>query len=98
MSQNVQTTKEVCELCGRTVASVTQHHLIPRTCHSNRWFKKRFSRVELSKTIKVCRDCHSAIHVLIDDQKKLGRQFNSLETLAAHPAIAKYLSWVRDRR
>ncbi len=31
-----------CELCQRTPRKgTTEHHLIPRTCHRNKWFKKR---------------------------------------------------------
>ena len=55
-----------CRLCGRVMRhGTTEHHLIPRTCHSNKWFKKRFTRDQMRETIPVCRDCHSSIHHLI---------------------------------
>lgn len=88
-----------CQLCGRVVKrGTTQHHLIPRTCHSNRWFKKRYTREQLSQTIDVCRDCHSAIHRLIPDEKELGRHHNSLDSLLAHPEVAKFAAWAHKQK
>jgi hypothetical protein len=88
-----------CQLCGRVVKrGTTEHHLIPRTCHSNRWFKKRYTREQLAQTIDVCADCHSAIHRLIPDEKQLGRHYNSLDSLSAHPEIAKFVTWVQKQK
>ncbi len=33
----------ICELCKREVDHTTRHHLIPRTLHRNKWFKKNYS-------------------------------------------------------
>lgn len=49
-------------------------------------------------TVDVCPDCHSAIHDLIPDERELGRTYNTLELLQAHPAIAKFLIWVRKQK
>jgi hypothetical protein len=88
-----------CELCGRlTKRGTTEHHLIPRTCHSNKWFKKRYSREELNQTLSVCRDCHRAIHDLIPDEKQLGRHFNSVDLLLENEEIAKFVAWIRKQR
>lgn len=88
-----------CELCGRlTKRGTTEHHLIPRTCHSNKWFKKRYSREQLNQTISVCRDCHRAIHDLIPDEKQLGRHFNTIELLLENEEIAKFAAWIRKQR
>ena len=88
-----------CELCGRlTKRGTTEHHLIPRTCHSNKWFKKRYSREQLYQTISVCRDCHRAIHDLIPDEKQLGRHFNTIELLLENEEIAKFVAWIRKQR
>jgi hypothetical protein len=88
-----------CKLCGRlTKRGTTEHHLIPRTCHSNKWFKKRYSREELNQTISVCRDCHGAIHELIPDEKQLGRHFNSVDLLLENEEIAKFVAWIRKQR
>jgi hypothetical protein len=88
-----------CELCQRiTKLGTTQHHLIPRTCHSNKWFRKTFSREEMSTTVDVCRDCHRAIHRLEPDEKQLGRNYNTIERLIAHPEISRYLTWIRKQK
>jgi len=88
-----------CALCGRvTKRGNTEHHLIPRTCRSNKWFKKRFDRERMNQTIAVCRDCHRAIHRLIPDEKELGRYYNTVELLLDHPEMGKFVAWVRKRK
>ena len=88
-----------CQLCGRiTKRGTTEHHLIPRTCHSNKWFKKNFTREQMHTTIDVCRDCHSAIHDLEIKEKDLGRHYNTIEKLLEHPEIGKFVAWVRKRK
>jgi hypothetical protein len=87
-----------CELCGRVKrGGTTEHHLIPRTCHSNKWFKKRFTRGEMRRTIDVCRSCHHAIHKLIPSEKELGRHFNKREKLLAHQQLANHVAWARKQ-
>lgn len=89
----------VCRLCERELREpTTEHHLIPRTCHSNRWFKKQFSRELMIQTVSLCKDCHRTIHEFIPDEKKLGRYYNTLELLKAHPKIATYLVWIRKQK
>ncbi len=88
-----------CELCGRvTKRGTTEHHLIPRSCHANKWFKKNFAREQMNQKINVCRDCHRAIHDLIPCEKDLGRHYNTLEKLHAHEEIAKYIAWKRKQK
>jgi hypothetical protein len=89
-------TARLCQLCGADEVS-SFHHLIPRTLHANRWFKARYTREELRRGIDVCRTCHSMIHELISE-KQLGRQFGTLEALAAHPKLSKYIAWKRRRQ
>jgi hypothetical protein len=84
----------LCELC-RNEASHNFHHFIPRTLHSNKWFKKRYSRAEMQQGIQVCKACHGAIHDLVPDEKELGRHYNTLEKLLAHPEISKFVEWKR---
>ena len=50
-----------CGLCGAE-EELTFHHFIPRTLHSNKWFKKRYTREEMQAGIDVCRECHDLIH------------------------------------
>lgn len=88
-----------CDMCGRrTRRGTTEHHLIPRTCHANKWFKKRYTRAQMQVTIAVCGDCHRAIHDLVPDEKDLGRYFNTLDALQTHPQIGKYLAWIKKRK
>ena len=92
-------TTTACQLCGRvTKRGTTEHHLIPRTCHSNKWFKKQFTREQMSATIDVCRDCHRAIHKLVPDEKDLGRSFNTIELLLSHEELAKFVAWVKKQK
>jgi hypothetical protein len=86
----------LCELCQRDQAH-NFHHLIPRTLHSNKWFKKRYSAEDKHRGIYLCKSCHRALHDLIPSEKELGRHYNTLPKLRAHPGIAKYLEWKRRR-
>ena len=86
----------LCQFCGCEEA-YNFHHFIPRTVHSNRWFKKNFTREEMRVGIHVCKQCHRTIHELIPDEKELGKHFNSLSKLAAHPKIDGYLQWKRRK-
>lgn len=88
-----------CLLCRRVMRSgTTEHHLIPRTCHRNKWFQKRFSREQMRQTIPTCRDCHNAIHRFVPSEKELGRSFNTVEALMSHPDIGRFVDWVQHRR
>ncbi len=92
MSNN--TAKEIiCELCERNVEETTRHHLIPRTLHSNKWFKKNFTKEQMIETVDLCRDCHKEIHRQIPE-KQMGRSYNSVEKLAAHDKIANFVAWL----
>jgi hypothetical protein len=88
--------KEICELCGCDAAS-SFHHLIPRTLHKNKWFKKRYTRKQLQSGIDVCGDCQRAIHDLIPDEKEMGRYYGTMEELLSHPQVARYVGWKRKR-
>lgn len=92
-------TPQPCRLCGRVLRrGTTEHHLIPRTCHSNRWFKRRFTREQMRETIPVCRDCHGSIHRLIPSEKELGRDYHTVEALLAHEQLSKFVAWVRKQK
>ncbi len=88
-----------CQLCQReTKRGTTKHHLIPRTCHKNKWFQKNFTRDQMRVTVELCRDCHTAVHKYVPKEKDLGRNYYTLEKLLAHPEIAKYVEWVKKQR
>ena len=82
----------LCDLCN-IEAATSFHHLIPRTTHGNKWFKKRFTRQEMQQGMNVCRGCHKSMHTLIPSEKELGKDFNTKEKLLAHGGIAKYVAW-----
>ena len=87
---------EVCELCG-TDKLITFHHLIPKTCHSNKWFKKNFEKSDMQERgIYTCRRCHSFIHKQFSE-KVLGRELNTLEKIKAHEIIINYLKWAKKQ-
>jgi len=87
----------VCELCGRLVSLVTKHHLIPRTRHKNKRNKREFDRVEVKTRVAwFCRPCHDHVHALFTE-KTLEREFNTLESLMAHPEIARFVTWIQRR-
>ena len=85
-----------CELCGRE-RPLTFHHLIPRTVHRNKWFKKRFTRAQMNSGLDLCSDCHGAIHRIVPREKELARSYNTKELLLEHPEIAKFVAWVSTR-
>lgn len=86
-----------CELCGRQVGALTRHHLIPRTRHANKRTRREFDRAEVKTRVAwLCRPCHSHTHALFTE-KELERRFNTLESLAAHPAVARFVAWIRTK-
>lgn len=89
---------EACELCGSTNDYLNFHHLIPRTLHSNKFFKKLYSKIYMATHgIWICKAfCHKQIHVFIDE-KEMGMNFNTLEKLLAHPEVKKFVEW-RSKR
>jgi len=85
-----------CEMCERE-RELTFHHLIPKTCHSSKWFKKNFTKEDMtSRGINVCRDCHIAIHKFIPE-KELGRIFNTQEKLMENDQVKNFVEWVSKR-
>ncbi len=86
-----------CQLCWRE-KPLTFHHLIPRSNHKNKWFRKQFELTEMrERGIYVCRPCHSKIHLLYDE-KVLGRYFNTLELLLANAEMQKFIGWVQKQK
>ncbi|MGB3184207.1 MAG: hypothetical protein WBB45_22625 [Cyclobacteriaceae bacterium] len=87
---------EVCALCKRTVSRTTRHHLIPVTLHKNKWFRKNFTREEMHTTEPLCRDCHRTVHKFIS-HKELGREYNTIDKLLAHPKLGNFVAWIAKR-
>lgn len=87
-----------CELCGSSHDYLNFHHLIPRTLHSNKWFKKQYKREYMSDHgIWICKfHCHKEIHKFISE-KDMGYSYNTKELLLSHPEVKKYIGW-RSKR
>jgi len=85
-----------CALCGRE-NELTFHHLIPRTLHKNKWFKKNFTREEMNHGVDLCKyECHREVHNLISE-KEMGRSYNTLEKLKRHPKVKKYIKFIKNK-
>jgi hypothetical protein len=86
-----------CELCNRINTILTFHHLIPVCLHTNKWFKKNFTREEMRLGIYICQaDCHKQIHLLITE-KEMGKRYNTKEKLLSHPEVKKYIKWIKKK-
>lgn len=86
-----------CEICGR-INECNEHHLIPKTNHTNKWFKKRHTKEELNKTILICKsDCHKNLHKLIPNEKDLGKFYNTIEKLLENEKFKNYVEWIKKK-
>jgi len=85
-----------CELCARTGVKLTRHHLIPLTRHANKRARKQSTREQRHEVAWLCRPCHSQVHALLTE-KQIEREFNTVELLAAHPDIARFVAWIREK-
>lgn len=86
-----------CLLCKREEIILTFHHLIPRTLHKKKWYKKVYSNEELNNGIDICEDCHEAIHDFITE-KDLGKNYNTTELLLSHPKVQNFITWVSRQK
>jgi len=93
---------ETCELCGRPVGHdlLTRHHLLPRS-QARRMRRRKMARRELKRrdpdrTVDLCRPCHGNVHASLSNSD-LGRGYDSLKALSAHPDVIKFTDWVRDK-
>ncbi len=84
-----------CAICGRE-ETLTRHHLIPRTRHSNKKNKRDFDRELVRQVVGICRPCHSQIHALLSE-KELEREYNTVAALREHPGVAKFASWIASK-
>jgi 5-methylcytosine-specific restriction endonuclease McrA len=91
-----------CGLCGRFVGRdrLTRHHLLPRS-QVRRMRRRKMARRELKRrdpdrTVDLCRPCHGNVHASLSNGD-LGRMYDSLEALSAHPDVRKFTDWVRDK-
>jgi hypothetical protein len=88
---------EKCELCGSD-DYLNFHHLIPRTLHSTKKFRKLFDKMFMrTHGIWICKDaCHRQIHRFISE-KEMGLIYNTKELLLTHEEVKKYIDWRKKR-
>ncbi len=85
-----------CALCGRE-DDLTVHHLIPKSRHNKPRMLKRYDRKFMrSHTALICAPCHKHLHKTLSEQE-MAENYHEVELLAAHPAIAKFVKWIRKR-
>jgi len=85
-----------CALCNRE-NELTFHHLIPVCLHTNKWFKKNFTKEEMDKGIMICKyECHREIHNLIPE-KEMGKYHNTISTLLEQQKVKKNINWIKKR-
>lgn len=89
---------QICELCLRTGVKTTKHHLYPKmvvTRHSLReqMRKDGRSREEISM---ICTPCHRQIHRIFKE-KELAFELNSIEKIASHPEVKKFVKWIKKQ-
>jgi hypothetical protein len=76
---------EPCALCGRALGRrVEWHHVRP---------KSEGGRA----TVPLHPICHRAIHVNLGNSD-LARRYPDMDSLRAHPGLARFLAWVAGKR
>mmetsp|Transcript_28653 Transcript_28653/g.44870 ORF Transcript_28653/g.44870 Transcript_28653/m.44870 type:complete len:157 (+) Transcript_28653:464-934(+) len=79
-----------CQLCRRCVR-LTKHHLIPKSTHRMMKKQRGLDSRYLSRTVDICRPCHSAVH-RAEDNTSLALKYSTIEALLKHEKIQK---WIR---
>lgn len=84
----------LCELC-KVNPMASEHHLIPKTCHKNKWFKKNYTREQMNETVDTCKGCHRAINKAFPDkeQKILGKKYYTKKLLRECPPVKSFIDW-----
>lgn len=78
----------ICPLCGRpipTEAKQSLHHLIPK-----------LKGGKGGPVVLLHQICHSEIHATLTEAE-LARSYHSIDSLKAHPRLAKFIAWVSKR-
>ena len=85
-----------CEFCKR-LKELSFHHYIPKTLHSNKFFKKQYDKLYMgTHGVDLCKDCHHTVHEFWTE-KELGKNYNSKEKIIEDPKFSKYLLWVEKQ-
>lgn len=72
-------------MCGRAIPASQRdaHHLVP---------KSKGGR----DTLFLHRLCHRQVHALFSETE-LARTYNTAEALLAHPEVARFVAWVKNK-
>ena len=84
-----------CQLCKRPDLALTRHHLIPRMTHKRA--RRSDPESNINEIAMICRPCHSHIHTLMTE-KEMHRTYNTIEKLAAHEGVQKFVKWLQGKR
>ena len=82
-----------CALCQRVAILLPRHHLIPLSVHRRSRTRRNFSRDQRLTVVLLCRAGHKQIHSLFTESE-LARTYCSVEALAAHREVARFIEWV----
>lgn len=83
-----------CELCGRAVPHLTEHHLHPKSRHRDKRLIKAHGREHLRMAIAwLCSACHKHIHRKISE-RDLAYEYFDVERLRQHPEVAGFVEWL----
>ena len=78
----------ICPLCGRPIpahARASRHHLVPK-----------LKGGQNGPTVLMHAICHNEVHATLTEAE-LARDFATVESLRAHPRLARFVAWVRDK-
>lgn len=78
----------VCPLCERPIpagAPQSDHHLLPRLKGGGR-----------GPVVRLHQICHNAIHATLTEAE-IARGFRDVAALRAHPALARFVTWIAAR-
>jgi uncharacterized protein YlaI len=88
--------KANCGFCER-LKELTFHHYIPKTLHTNKFFKKIYKTKYMREHgIYLCNDCHSAVHDFFNE-KELGKNYNDKNKLLSHEKMINFLKWIKNK-
>jgi len=87
----------VCKLCKREASNVTEHHLIPRSTHRVKRFKRMHSTAAMHVTATMCQPCHRAMHQFFTE-KELAESFFTINLLLSDERIIRHVEFVKKQR
>ena len=87
----------ICSLCNREACDITEHHLIPRTTHKKKRFKKKHTVEAMRTTTPLCQPCHRAVHQF-HSEKELADSFYTIDLLLSDEKVSNHVNWVKKQK